>query len=378
MRRLGEILLEKGVLTPDGLRSALEACRRNGGSLGGWLMRLGLVTEGKLLEALAEQTGCPAVSALDLATAPREVRSLIPLSFAKRHMVVPFARSGRNLDVAMLNPQDLVLLEELATMTGMVVRPYVATEAAISAALAMPAAPSVPTGGPPPGPPRGRERQWRQFWLMEASGPELFRALEREPWPAPPADVATFPALAPVADGGLLAPRGLASLGEMLASCTHRDQVAKVVLAALADEATRVVLFSVHHGKVMGWMGRGLDVVEEDLHTFMLPLDRPSVFLNLSRGMEVHVGPLTGGEGNEALLAALGPPAPRDAMVVPIRVRGKIVAYLWLDRGEQGVGEVSLPQVQEVARLAGLALEMLVLRQKLRATQALTATGQEN
>ncbi len=373
MRRLGEILLEKGFVSPDGLRSALEACRRQGGSLGGWLMRLGLLSESKLLEALAEQTGCPPVSALELAAAPREIRTLIPLSFAKRHMVVAFGRQGRNLDVAMLNPNDLVVLDELASMTGMVVRPHVATEAALSVALALPTVPHAEAGPAPPGPPRGRERQWRQFWQVEASGPELFRALDAPPWEAPPVVAATFPALAPVGlDEGPSRPH-IPHLGEALASCTHRDQVGKLILAALAEEGRRVALFSLHHGKVMGWMGRGLDLVDEDLHTFILPLDRPSVFLNLSRGMELHVGPLVGGEGNEALLEALGPPPPSAAAVVPIRVRGKTVAFLWMDRGEEGVADVSVPQLQEVARLAGLALEMLVVRRKLKAVSSLTA-----
>jgi len=378
VRKLGEILLEKGFVSLDGLRSALEACRRNGGSLGGWLMRLGLLGESKLLEALAEQTGCPPVTALELAAAPREIRTLIPLAFAKRHMVVPFARSGRTLDVAMLNPNDLVLLDELASMTGMIIRPHVATEAALSVALALPAAPALEGGAPPPGPPRGKERQWRQFWTMEGSGPELFQALDAEPWPTPKFQAATFPALAPVALGEAPASLALPTLGEALASCTHRDQVAKLVLAALADEGTRVALFSVHHGKVMGWMGRGLDLVEEDLHTFILPLDRPSVFLNLMKGMELHVGALVASEGNEALLEALGTPTPQAAVVVPVRVRGKVVAFLWVDRGEQGIADIPLPEVQEVARLAGLALEMLVVRQKLKAAQTLTAEGREN
>jgi hypothetical protein len=213
---------------------------------------------------------------------------------------------------------------------------------------------------------------------MEGSGPELFQALDAEPWPTPKFQAATFPALAPVAMGEAPASLALPTLGEALASCTHRDQVAKLVLAALADEGTRVALFSVHHGKVMGWMGRGLDLVEEDLHTFILPLDRPSVFLNLMKGMELHVGALVASEGNEALLEALGTPTPQAAVVVPVRVRGKVVAFLWVDRGEQGIADIPLPEVQEVARLAGLALEMLVVRQKLKAAQTLTAEGREN
>ncbi|MGQ9496360.1 MAG: hypothetical protein ACUVRY_08950 [Thermoanaerobaculaceae bacterium] len=376
MRKLGEILVEKGVLSLEGLQSALEACRRHGGSLGSWLMRLGLVGEAKLLEALSEQTGRPSVTALELASAPREIRSLIPLPYAKRHMVVPFARSGRNLDVAMVNPNDLVMLDELGFMTGMVIRPYVSTEAAISAALALPSgAPELQTP-PPPGPPRARARQWRQFWHMEASGPDLFRALDAEAWRAPATQAATFPGLAPLSAGEMWLPKPSHPLGELLASCTHRDQVAQVLLATFSREDLRVALFSLHHGKIMGWAGRGLELVEEDFHTFILPLDRPSVFLNLVKGLDLHAGPLVGGEGNEAILEALGSPTPYAAIVVPIRVRGKAVAFLWVDRGEKGIADLPLTVIQETARLAGLALEMLVIKQKLWASQTLTTEAQ--
>lgn len=373
MRKLGEILVEKGVLSLEGLRSALEACRRQGGSLGTWLMRLGLVGETKLLEALAEQTGRPWVTALELASAPKEIRSLIPLPYARRHKVVPFARSGSNLDVAMMNPNDLVMLDELASMTGMVVRPYVSTEAAISAALALP---SVAQAPPPPGPPRARGRQWRQFWQMEASGPDLFKALDAEAWQAPDTQAATFPGLAPLNARDMWLSKPSHTLGELLAGCSHRDQVAQVLLATFSGEDLRVALFSLHHGKIMGWAGRGLDLVEEDFHTFILPLDRPSVFLNLAKGLDLHIGPLVGGESDEAILEALGSPTPSAAVVVPIRVRRKTIAFLWVDRGEKGIAELPIASIQEAARLAGLALEMLVIKQKLRASQPLTSEAQ--
>jgi hypothetical protein len=57
LKRLGEILMAKGMVSPDGLRAGLDACRRHGGRLGTWLVRLGLISEGKLLDALAEQSG---------------------------------------------------------------------------------------------------------------------------------------------------------------------------------------------------------------------------------------------------------------------------------------------------------------------------------
>jgi hypothetical protein len=372
--RLGEILLSKGAVSADGLRAALEACRRHGGRLGTWLVRLGLVSEGALLEALVQQTGCPPAPTLELATASAEIRGLVHPAFAKRNMVVPFARQGRTLAIAMLHPNDLVVIDEVASLTGLAVRAHVATEAAISAALAIPLVHASGEGSaPPPGPPVAVAREWRQFWRLESSPTELFRALETAARPTVPHAAATFPLLAAVGAGQAGHERsGIDALIESLAAVRQRDQVAGVVLDALRPLAARIALFSLYQGRVMGWAVRGGEAIDEDFHTLMLPLDRPSVFLNLTRGVDLHVGPLGGGDGNRLLFDALGPPAPVDAVVVPVHLRAKTIAFLWLDNGAHSVATVPVDAVQRVARAAGLALEILVLQQKIRASGRLT------
>jgi hypothetical protein len=372
--RLGELLLAKGAVSTDGLRSALEACRRQGGRLGTWLTRLGLVNEGALLEALAQQTGCPAAPALELATAPAELRGLLHPAFAKRNMVVPFARQGRTLSVAMLHPNDLVIIDEVAAVTGLAVRAYVATEAALCAALAIPLTQTGDEGSaPPPGPPAAAVREWRQFWRLESGTPELFRALDAPVRPPLESTASTFPTLAPLAPDAQSADRAASnSLVESLAAAKQRDHVAAIVVHALRPLAARVALFSLHQGKVMGWAVHGGQSIDEDFHNLMLPLDRPSVFLNLTRGVELHIGPLGGGDGNRLLVEALGAPAPLDAIIAPVPVRGKPVAFIWLDNGEQSVTTAAVDVVRHVARAAGLALEILVLQQKIRASGRLT------
>ncbi len=373
-KRLGEILIERGVLSSDGLRSGLDACRRHGGRLGTWLVRLGLISEGALLDALAHQSGCPVATALQLATAPSDVRVLVPAAFGRRNLVVAFARQGRNLDVAMASPNDLLVVDEVSKVTGLVPRTHVATEAALSAALAIPGPAAEPApAAPPPGPPRASAREWRQFWRLESSTTELMRALDAPAPAPPPTEAATFPALGPLGTGGLASiQREGRTVTDALSNVSHRDQVASFVLDYLATEAFRVALFSLQQGRVMGWGARGPGSAAQDLQTLILPLDRPSIFLNLIKGMDMHVGPVGGGEGNDLLLQALGPPKPREAVIAPIRVRGKAVAFLWMDQGEEVVADVSIPMVREVTRLAGLALEILVLRQKLRAGARLT------
>jgi hypothetical protein len=359
--------MARGIVSADGLRSGLDACRRHGGRLGTWLVRLGLISEAALLDALVEQSGCPAASSFQLATASADVRSLIPSGFARRNMVVAFGRSGRTLDVAMIKPTDLVLVDEIAKATGLAPRPHVATEAALSVALAVPGTSgNGAAAAPPPGPPRGRSRDWRRFWSMESSPPELMRALDAPGLEAPRLASASFPALVPLAGALPAASANGAALGEALVGATHRDQIAGIVLAHLSPVAYRAALFSLYQRKVMGWAVHAPLVVEEDFHTLILPLDRPSIFLNLAKGVNLHVGPVGPGEGNHLLVEALGQPAPREAVVAPIRVRGRTAGFLWLDQGDKPAAGIPIVKVEEAARLAGVALEILVLRQKIR------------
>jgi len=372
--RIGEILIAKGALTPDQLRSGLDAARRNGGRLGTWLVRLGYINESTLLEGLGQQFGCPTAKAIDLATAPLAVRNLLPAAFCKRHMLLPFNRSGRQLDVAMVDPADLVVIDEMTRSTGLIIRPYIATEAALTAALALTPAPA-PTAASAaaPGPPRAAAREWRQFWKMEAPTLEVMKAMAA-PAVVPVAHLAaSFPYLAALGSGtpapAVVEPGDLA---ESLSAATHRDQVASLILGALAAPARRVALFSLQQHKVMGWAATGLGVDEDVFHTLIVTIDHPSVFHSLSKGTETHTGPLPPGEVTRLAAEALGPPSPREAVVTTIKVRGKLAGFLWVDCGEDGVAAISVREVEEVARLAGLALEILVLRQKIKVGARLT------
>jgi len=227
-KRIGEILIEMGAISPDGLRGGLEACRRHGGRLGTWLVRLGLLNEGKLLEALSRQSGCPPAAALQLATAPSDVRALVPTAFGKRNLVVAFARQGRTLDVALATPNDLLLVDEVSRLTGLVPRPHVATEAALGAALAIPGAAEAVVTAPPPGPPRAMAREWRNFWKLESPPSDLMPGLEAPAIGSPSISKATFPQLAPLGTPARAQDLGRAELVDALSNATHRDQVLDV------------------------------------------------------------------------------------------------------------------------------------------------------
>jgi len=116
-----------------------------------------------------------------------------------------------------------------------------------------------------------------------------------------------------------------------LASVTHRDEIAGLALRYAAGFFSRACLFVVHRGAVIGWTGRGHGVVVDDLQSFTVPLEEAALFQEFKSGAGYHLGPIPDGDANHGLLRVLGDPAPVSALLLPIRVRERAVAFLLAD-----------------------------------------------
>lgn len=134
-KRIGEILVQAGVLDEAKLRAALAEQRRWGGPLGRILVDMKLVSEDTMVQALSHQLNFPVVN-LDARQLAGEVLDLVPAELAEAHSVVPFAVQGKFLDVAMADPTNLGIIDELRIRTRLNVRPYLAGPKMIERALA--------------------------------------------------------------------------------------------------------------------------------------------------------------------------------------------------------------------------------------------------
>jgi hypothetical protein len=134
-KKLGEMLVEAGVLTDQGLRMALNEQRRWGGTLGRTLVDLKLVSEAELVRVLAAQLALPTID-LDHIEIHPTVLELVPADLAEQHSLVPFAQPMKFLDVAMTDPTNLGIIDELRIRTQLNIRPYLAGPKMIERALA--------------------------------------------------------------------------------------------------------------------------------------------------------------------------------------------------------------------------------------------------
>jgi type IV pilus assembly protein PilB len=126
-RRLGDTLLDQGLLTEEELATALEEQLRTGERLGRTLVRLALLSESEVADALSKHLGIKRVDFSELYLSA-EVVDLVPAAFIMTKRVLPIEVENGSLLVAMVDPLDITVIDDLQRLTGKMVQPLVATE----------------------------------------------------------------------------------------------------------------------------------------------------------------------------------------------------------------------------------------------------------
>lgn len=134
--RLGEMLLRANVLNDLQLKTALAEQQKWGGRLGKILVDMNYVSEDLIIKALSRQLNLPRVT-LDAIQVPPQVLMKLDRTFCEQNLCVPcaYSHNDRALQVAMTDPTNLRLLDELKFRTGLRISPALAGEKAIAQAV---------------------------------------------------------------------------------------------------------------------------------------------------------------------------------------------------------------------------------------------------
>ncbi|MGZ3605822.1 MAG: type IV-A pilus assembly ATPase PilB [Thermodesulfobacteriota bacterium] len=132
--RLGEILIKRNYITPDQLKKALDEQKLKGGRLESTLVKLGYIKEDELLSFLSAQYRVPSVKISKMEINPTVIK-LVPSSVSKKYFIMPINRVGSKLTLAMADPSNIVVIDEVKFMTGFNVEPVVASETEIIDAI---------------------------------------------------------------------------------------------------------------------------------------------------------------------------------------------------------------------------------------------------
>ncbi len=128
--RLGELLIKRNYITPEQLKKAVDEQKLKGGRLESNLVRMGYIKEDELLSFLSAQYRVPSVKISKMEINPNVIK-LVPSSISKKYFIIPINRVGPKLTLAMADPSNIVVIDEIKFMTGFNVEPVVASETEI-------------------------------------------------------------------------------------------------------------------------------------------------------------------------------------------------------------------------------------------------------
>jgi type IV pilus assembly protein PilB len=132
--RFGDLLVREKLISREQLDKALQEQKQSGTRVGYNLVKLGFIQETELTKILARQYKMPAVDLTRFEVDPR-IAKLVPAELAMKHLVLPLKRDGRTLTIAMADPTDLGVLEDLKFITRYDIFPVIGGEFSIKTAV---------------------------------------------------------------------------------------------------------------------------------------------------------------------------------------------------------------------------------------------------
>ena len=125
-KQLGELLIERGIITHEQLNKSLEHKKQHGGLIGEVLVELNFATERDITQALTCQYGFPYLP-LSNYEIDQEVIGSVPKETCVKHCLVPIDKIGKSLTLAMSNPLNFQGAEEVEKLTGCTVQVFVSS-----------------------------------------------------------------------------------------------------------------------------------------------------------------------------------------------------------------------------------------------------------
>lgn len=359
--RLGELLVRDELITTIQLEEALESQAACGIRLGSALMEMGYVEENALGRTLSEKMGVPFIAGSELSTIPTEIVHTFSRSMAARYHAMPFKLERNRLGLAMTDPNDFRVIEDISFITGRVVQPYIAPDVHISHAQARYY--QVSDG----------EARYRMLGELRRRNcpPRLGKSAmpeEGNPCQDEAVEYEDFACLNEALaeeesrQEAITPPAAPQFLSGELALARSTDEVGDLLIRHVGQQFGTGALFQLQGSVAVGWRGvnngRRIDRMERG----ELVLHDSSVVRDVAEGGLFSLGPLMDTPENRRILRLLELPGDAPLFVLPVVLRDRAMAVLLVsaETGDPG----SLDELRNLADEAARALEMLVLRKR--------------
>lgn len=133
-KKLGDLLIDAGLISTEQLMDALNIQKNSGEKLGEVLTKGGLVTEKQIIEVLEFQLGIPHMN-LEKYYIDPDIPNLISEDLARRDILIPVSKKGNLLMVAMADPLNIFAIDDVKIATGLAVEPVISTKNGILSAI---------------------------------------------------------------------------------------------------------------------------------------------------------------------------------------------------------------------------------------------------
>jgi hypothetical protein len=312
--KLGEALVEAGLITRQELNLALERQVTFGGSIGTNLLELRILNEEEFTNFLSKYFKVPAVTNEMITSIPEEALHSISKEIVEKYKILPLKKELKRLHFAMLNPKNVEMIDELRFMTGLDIIPYVIAELRLFYAL-------------------------EKYYGIKTDR-RYIRYLDR------------YKIETEVTDS-------IDRIKLNLTKVNNAEEVAETLLRAASTIANRVAIFIIKDGQIIPWKARGLDT-----EGFKMLKEEHSIFSEVIKSKNFYRGPLHDMQGNAPLIKVLSG-TPQDVLITPIAIRENVVALLYIDNGNESVLDANVIYLSKLASMASIALEILKLKEKI-------------
>ena len=365
--RLGEALVQKGFITEAQLQQALKAQLIYGGHLGTCLIEFGYVKESQLGQVLAEIFKVGYASVEMFQDIPGNVIGTIPRKVVERCHVIPFGLSEKKLQVAMIDPKNIMALDEISAVTGCKITPWVAPEARVFQAME-----------------RYYDLPRRQRYITvcrdldrepTAGGgedPQLRYATGNPPWQTGLTDLSSEvldrpgrgPAPPPTEAAGTEPVHDLGDVSKRLCGVEKMESVADTILAYASQSMARCILFMVKSSTATVWASHGLPKNEQQGDDSAIPVGPETIF-GLTLGKGDYRGPVPDDPRFRSFYEALKIEIPSEILILPLYLDDRLVAVLYGDGGPGSPLEVDNDEYRRLAQMVTLSMNLVVIKRKI-------------
>lgn len=386
-KRLAETLVEEGIITEAQLQSALQRQLIMGGKIGTNLVELKYISEKQLDDVLSKIYRIPYASPDLFLNIPLNVISSIPKEIAVRHGVVPIKKEQKNLTIAMENPNNIRIIDELSFMTGCRITTIVASEIRIA---------------------QGLEKYYehpRHVRYIEIKRPKEdefvveenltlaehtltplhdidkeVKTADSSEWLSgdpdeEPAYLADYqkPKEYPVAHVQVAEaaskPITFQDMVNKLINIDTRDNAVKVILDYISQYAENVIFLVTSVSEAKAWNAKCRGIEYSSISDLKISFGGPSVFLTVKNSEQPYYGDITSFPFDDDFLGKIGRKRPLRVFLVPIMVKTKMISILYIDNNNKDIPSDRIGEINSIIEKLSIAFEILVLKKKAEAKQ---------